>query len=1740
MICIKSISLLLLFILTSCQVKTTSGTDSIIENHVPIVAKFTVTTPLNISYVPGSTIPFTLTFPKVVVVTGSPKLNLTIGATARTANYVSGSGTAVLIFNYVVQTGEDDTNGIALTSPISLNGGTLMYGVTKNCILTFTLPNFTTVLVDATDPTVTLVTPPSNGTYIAGAILNFSFKFSEKVTVTGTPQLPIILTSGTVYANYLSGSGSDTLLFRYTVLNSDNDANGIALQPLDLNGGTIVDVVSNNAILTYTPPNTTALLLASSTPTITSITPPANTRYLTGQNVDFTVNFNQAVFVTLTPRMAITVDNGTVYANYLSGGGTSALIFRYTVAAGDYNSNGIALVSPLEPNGGGIQNITMTTNALLTHTPPNTASILIDGLDPIISSVTPPANAWYILSNNLNFTVNYSYPVVVTGTPKLSLNIGGILLDASYLSGSGTTALIFSYTVAAGNLDTDGIATISPLPLSGGTLKDIFGDNAGLTFTLPNTIGVLVDAISPTLSSVSAPASATYFINNNVDFPVAFSESVIVTGTPQISLTVGATSKIASYVSGSGSSNLIFRYIVGMGDLDTDGIASASPINLNSGTIKDAAGNNLAGLTFTPPNTTAVLIDGTAASISSITPPANAAYNTGNNVDFIVNLTRNVAVTGSPQIQIDIGGTTVYATYISGTTTSALTFRYTVIAGAKDLNGLALSSPLQLNGGTIKDSSLNNAALTFTPPNTSAILIDGIDLVISSVTPPADATYLFNQNMDFTINYNYVAVVTGSPRIPITVGVTTRYATYLSGSTSTALIFRYSVGATDADADGVTTVGPNLDLNTGTIKDEFNDVAGLAFTAVNYPNKKVEGTVPTISSVAGPSAATYYENQTLDFVATFSEAVNVTGSPRITLTIGAATKYATYLSGTGTALLTFRYTVLLGDLDLDGIASVSPLGLNSGTILDLAGNALSPLTFTPPSTTTVLVDATTPTITSVTAPSNSTYKTTNNVDFIVNYTSPVDVVGSPQISINAGGTTVYAAYNSGSGTTALTFRYIVAAGHSDNNGIAVSSPIGLNGGTMKSPTLVDAGRTFTAPSTTGILVDGIDIAISSITPPSDSTYKIGQVLDFTVNYNYAATVTGVPSIQLTVGVSTIQATYVSGSTTTAHIYRYTVASPDVDTNGITTVGPNLQLNGGTIKDIYADNATTAFTGTNYPNKKVDGVRPTISSMGVSANATYALGQVINFTATYTEAVNITGLPRLTSTVGATTRYADYFSGTGTTSIVFRYTVLAGDIDADGITVASLVDLNSGTILDVSGNAQTTFTFTPPTLTGVLVNGVPPTVISITPPASATYGNTANLNFTVNFSGIVNITGFPTLELNLGGATKYATYVSGTGSTAIVFRYTTVTNDIDTNGVASVSPLALAGGTIRDAALNPATLTFSGNTYSGVLVDALPPSITLVTPPSNGTYIGGTILNFSVQFSENVTVTGTPRLPMILTSGTVYANYLSGSGSDTLLFRYTVLGSDGDTNGIAMQPLDLNGGTIVDVASNNTLLAFTCVFPALLPAVDLRSLKSLVAFSGGGAIAIGAAAILGGDIGTHAGAVTGVNTGGATHIGNTITADALDDLALLSSDLNDLTATAPHAAVFGNGETIGPGVYSIGGAGSVGGVLTLNGGGDPNAFFLIKFNGAMTMGAGDAIHLTNGARSGNVFWLVNGALAIGASAIVKGTFVLGNGGDIALGASAPLEGGMFTKLGGITIGADAIVGPQKGILIFHTP
>jgi hypothetical protein len=103
-------------------------------------------------------------------------------------------------------------------------------------------------------------------------------------------------------------------------------------------------------------------------------------------------------------------------------------------------------------------------------------------------------------------------------------------------------------------------------------------------------------------------------------------------------------------------------------------------------------------------------------------------------------------------------------------------------------------------------------------------------------------------------------------------------------------------------------------------------------------------------ALARPTAAA-----TLNFTVTASEAVTVTGAPRLAIDVGGVTRYATYASGSGTSSLTFSYAVQAGDFDANGIALASPVELNGGAIADLAGNPMSGFAFTLPDTTSLKI-----------------------------------------------------------------------------------------------------------------------------------------------------------------------------------------------------------------------------------------------------------------------------------------------------------------------------------------------------------------------------------------------------------------------------------------------------------------------------------------------------------------------------------------------------------------------------------------------------------------------------------------------------------------------------------------------------------------------------------------------------------------------------------------------------------------
>ena len=260
---------------------------------------------------------------------------------------------------------------------------------------------------------------------------------------------------------------------------------------------------------------------------------------------------------------------------------------------------------------------------------------------------------------------------------------------------------------------------------------------------------------------------------------------------------------------------------------------------------------------------------------------------------------------------------------------------------------------------------------------------------------------------------------------------------------------------------------------------------GPSSNALTTTPINIDRTVPTISSVTAPSNATYIPTNTPTFTVNFSESVTVTGTPRLTLTVGAQTKYANYLSMSDSKTALFRYTVgtSAGEFDTDGITVSTTLDLNGGSIADLATNALSPLTFTAPTLTSVLVAQKpgAPTIDSVTATSGTltTYFTAgaSNGTVISNYEYSTDngstwkarasgTTASPIVI-----TTVSASASSlTNGTTySLRIRAVNAAGSGDSSTAvsAMPSAVVVSGDSTLTLTYGSTASTSTYTATGG-------------------------------------------------------------------------------------------------------------------------------------------------------------------------------------------------------------------------------------------------------------------------------------------------------------------------------------------------------------------------------------------------------------------------------------------------------------------------------------------------------------------------------------------------------------------------------------------------------------------------------------------------------------------------------------------------
>ncbi len=373
-----------------------------------------------------------------------------------------------------------------------------------------------------------------------------------------------------------------------------------------------------------------------------------------------------------------------------------------------------------------------------------------------------------------------------------------------------------------------------------------------------------------------------------------------------------------------------------------------------------------------------------------------------------------------------------------------------------------------------------------------------------------------------------------------------------------------------------------------------------------------------------------------------------------------------------------------------------------------------------------------------------------------------------------------------------------------------------------------------------------------------------------------------------------------------------------------------------------------------PKIVADGVA-IISQAG--ADSEYVAGDDIKIRLRFSRAVTVAGTPQIELQLNETRKASYVASESTTTDLVFSYEVGAGDYDHDGVgVVASSLALNAGSITGTSNGKNAELSHDALTNRSAHKVHVAPLVagtsVASTPTSGRSYATGETIRFAVTFDRDVRFVtdgGMPTFRFYLhAGLTANATYSGMSGDRTALFDYAVTTGDYAPLGpMATSSALSLNGGMITRREVNDAIAaevdresysTVALSSQAGHAINAARPVIVAggVSPSSIpaagvGTYGAGETIEASVRFSKAVYVDtggGTPRLRFSLRStgsGSVskpFLDYADGSGTDTLVFRYTVQSGDADDDGITINvnSLKLRRGTIRDADGTNASLA----------------------------------------------------------------------------------------------------------------------------------------------------------------------------------------------------------------------------
>ena len=695
-------------------------------------------------------------------------------------------------------------------------------------------------------PTVSSVAftsdPGADNTYKRGDVIDVTVTFSGEVAVTGRPQIDLTVGSTLRTANYVSGSGTTQLVFRYRVQSTDEDTNGATIKAngLKRNRGSIKNNNSTaDAILTHgaqtNDPNHKA----------DGVRPSFPSAAVDGSSL--TLTYGEALDEGSRPApgdFTVQVDGSGRSVSAVSvSGRVVALTLNPAVEHGE---KGIMVsytpgTNPIRDAAGnealGLINWSVGNEAPDT-TPPAVSTIEITS--------DPGTDATYAAEDEIRVTLTFSETVEVTGTPQLTLELGGGSRTANYGGGSGTAALVFAYEVAVGESDTDGVG-VEADSLSGGTIRDEARNNAELDHDgLAADSGHKVDAVKPQLAATGGA------VVDGTRLTLTYDEALDGGSRPvsgDFTVSGGDRARTVTGVRVNGSA-VQLTLDVGAEHLEAGILVSYTP---GDNPIRDVPGNDAEALSREP--VTNDTPDTTPPEVSSLAitsnPGGDQTYAAEDEIEVTVTFDETVVVTGRPRLFLKMGRPTKPATYDRSSNSDTLVFVYEVAVGDEDTDGVSIEAGrIDRNGGTIKDEADNDAVLDHEAVAPQAgHKVDGVrPAFVSAAVDGSSLTLTYGEALDEgsrPASGDFTVQVDGSGRSVSGVSVSGRVVTL----TLNPLV-----------EHGDTGIRVSYTPDTNPIRDAVgNDARGLSSQSVT----NTTGAPNTAPEITSPSSFDVPENQAM-------------------------------------------------------------------------------------------------------------------------------------------------------------------------------------------------------------------------------------------------------------------------------------------------------------------------------------------------------------------------------------------------------------------------------------------------------------------------------------------------------------------------------------------------------------------------------------------------------------------------------------------------------------------------------------------------------------------------------------------------------------------------------------------------------------------------------------------------------------------------------------------------------------